>query len=528
MKALRYRRAALAALLACAALLNAAGQDRSPAEAGALASAYQASLARLRLLADFGGPAATGAPATGAPDGGAAAAQAPGARATGAVPPSGAAPAASAQEPYGLAELQAIMAQGNPAAAMAAAAVRAAGGELSGAKGARLPSLSGSISGAYLGNPQDAISIPMGAFSQPPAPLIPDADVPIFPAVDPTQYSFKLTGEQPLFTWGKIRAGVRSAEAGLNAARLAQEKTEHENAIWLQANYESLAYLAEAEAAMALQKQAGARLSAIAEQNLKSGFITDSDYLAARIKVKEIDLGLAVLVERRERLLAELSAMTGIRDLRLEQLSLAAPIAGSPIMAEDGAADAVAAGSYDLALASAFVELKAELQRLAQAQARSLPDLGLSVELSYAGSRFPFLEKDWDDKGDYQLIIGLGASGRLLGDAVKAGALEKARAELDEALARREDAQRRIRSFVRESYLGINLAQARLEYALLKQESFLASLAQKERVLSLGAGSESDYLSLLMEALGGLAEAYGGLAEYRGALLSLEAAAGKR
>jgi outer membrane protein len=524
MKALRYRRAALAALMACAALLNAAGQDRSPAEAVALASAYQASLTRLRLLADFGGSAATGAPA-----GGAAAAQAPGARATSAVPPSGAAPAAKPEEPYTLAELQAIMAQGSPAAAIAAAAVRAAGGELAGAKGARLPSLSGSISGAYLGNPQDAISIPMGAFGVLPGPiLIPATDVQLFPAVDPTQYSFKLTGEQPLFTWGKIRAGVRSAEAGLSAARLAQEKTAHENAIRLQAHYESLAYLAEAEAAMALQKRAGARLSSIAEQNLKSGFITDSEYLAARIKVKEIDLGLAVLVERRERLLAELSAMTGLRDLRLEQLSLAAPIAGSPIMAEDGAADAVAAGSYDLALAGAFVELKAELQRLAQAQARGLPDLGLSVELSYAGSRFPFLEKDWDDKGDYQLIIGLGASGRLLGDAVKAGALEKARAELDEALARREDARRRIRSFVRESYLGINLAQARLEYALLKQESFLASLAQKERVLSLGAGSESDYLSLLMEALGGLAEAYGGLAEYRGALLSLEAAAGKR
>ncbi|HAE21777.1 MAG TPA: hypothetical protein DCG47_05570 [Spirochaetaceae bacterium] len=367
----------------------------------------------------------------------------------------------------------------------------------------------------------------MGAFGTVPFP-IPATDVPIFPAVDPTQYSFKLTGQQPLFTWGKINAGVRAAEAGLNAARLAQAKTEHENAIRLQAQYETLCYLAEAEAAMALQQRAGARLAAIAEQNRKSGFITDTDYLGMRIKVKEIDLGLAVLVERRERILAELSSMTGLRDLRLEQLRLQAPRAGNPLMAEDGAADAVAAGSYDLALAKAYVELKVELQGLSQVQARALPDLGLSVELSYAGSRFPFLEKNWDDKGDYQLIIGLGASGRLLGDAVKAGALEKAKAELDEALARREDAERRIRSFVRESYLGINLAQARIEYALLKQESFLASLAQKERVLSLGAGSESEYLSLLMEALGALAEAYGGLAEYRGALLSLKAAAGAR
>ncbi|TFG81432.1 MAG: TolC family protein [Spirochaetales bacterium] len=415
--------------------------------------------------------------------------------------------------PYGFTDLLFIMERGSPAASLAEATVRAASGDLAGARAAWLPILRGEINGAYLGNPQEAISIPA-------------MDVTIFPAVDPTQYSFKLIGEQPLFTWGKIAAGVRSAEAGLRAARLAQAKTEHENTIRLQASYEALCYIVEAEAAVAVQKSAGERLATLAEQNLESGFLTSSEFLSVRIKVKEIEIGLAALVERRERLLSELGAMTGLRDLRLEQIDLAAPIAGLPNQSGDRAADTIIKSSYDLALADAMVDLKSEMHRLAHVQARSLPDIGLSVELSYAGSRFPFLENNWSDAGDYQLIIGLGASGRLLGDAVKAGALARAKAELDQAMAQRDDAERRIRSFIRESYLAIDLAKTRIEYALLKQESWLASLAQQETTLSLGGGSETEYLTLLIETLGGLADAYGTLANYRSTLLSLEAAAG--
>jgi len=41
-----------------------------------------------------------------------------------------------------------------------------------------------------------------------------------------------------------------------------------------------------------------------------------------------------------------------------------------------------------------------------------------------------------------------------------------------------------------------------------------------------GGGSEAEYLTKMIEALGGLAEAYGTLAEYRASLVSLEAVTG--
>jgi len=113
-----------------------------------------------------------------------------------------------------------------------------------------------------------------------------------------------------------------------------------------------------------------------------------------------------------------------------------------------------------------------------------------------------------------------------MGNAVKHAEAARARAELAEAEAHQADAERSVQSYIHGAYLGIKLGKARLEYAMLRQEGWAADLEQKRATIQAGAGSESDYLSLMLEALGGLAEAYGTLAEYRSGLLSLEAVVG--
>lgn len=486
---------------ACLALSGAFAFAQGAATGGSyseLAASYQQALGRLRSLAVFEATQGEAAPGL-----------------------------ADLEPPYDLGELSAIMERDSPSALMAAAAVRAAQGDLSGARAAWIPTLSGSINGAYLGNPQEAISLPAGSFGVLPGPMpLPSTDVEVFPAVDPTQYSLKLVGEQPIFTWGKISAGIRAAEAGLSAARIAQAKIRHENLLRLQGSYEALCYLAEAESALSAQKAVGARILAIAEQNFAKGFITSSDLLGARIKLKEIDIGIAVIAEKRQRLVSEIAMMTGIADLSADRLHLRAPIAGLPGLEERLAGDEIARRNYGLALAAGMVEIKSRLVELARAQARDLPDIGLRFELSYSGSKLPFVQDGWKDADDYQFIIGIGASGKLLGNPVRVGALARATAELDQAIAQRDDAERQLRSFVREGYLALNLSRIRVEYALLKQESWVASMGQMETALRLGAGSESEYLAQLVEALGGIAEAFGTLAEYRASVLSLAAALG--
>lgn len=422
--------------------------------------------------------------------------------------------------PYNQTTLMAIMERGSPAIAISQSAEDAAKGDLSGAKAQRYPTLRSEASGAYLGNPQDAIAIPAGAlgFPNPPIPLI--------PAVDPFQYSFKLIGELPLFTWGKTGAGIAASESALGAARLQLAKTMHEKRIQLQATWESLACVATAEEALAQQAKAGQRLASLAEQNQRSGFITTVELLDVRLKVKQTAIAQARLAENRERLLADLASLAGLDGLSLDQLSLVVPLAGPVPGSEADSQETIPSGNYQLALARAQVEARRNLETLARTQAKGLPDLGLRAELSFGGSRVPYTTDDWEDKTDWQLILSIGASGRLFGDPVKAGEAVRAQAELAQARAQLEDGQRQLRSYIRQSYLSLQLLRSRLEYSVLQQEYWAASLIQEQTRLDLGAGSETEYLGLLMEALGGLAEGYGILAEYRAVILGLQGAAG--
>ncbi len=468
----RFLAAAALALLAAA-----------PAAAQAQGEAYARALARLRELAGAGAQAASRVGSGG----------------------------------YDLAELMALLERGTPELRASQASVAAAESRLAAARAYRYPVLSGELSAAYLGNPQEGIVLPAGT-------LGPQEFV-LFPAVDPTQYGVKLIAELPLFTWGKTGAGIKATAAGRDVSLIMWAKTEHDAKTRLKALYESLSYIAESESVAKAQLAAAERLVALAENNARSGFATRAELLEARVAEREIRLVMATLAERRGALVAQLAVLLGRPELRFDELALVAPgLRPLPGDAEN-AVRAAQAGSYDLALAGAAVDAKVKVAELAKAQARGLPDLGLRVELSYAGSKLPWLQDGWRDANDYQLIIGLGAKGKL-GDWVKAAESKAAMAELAEAQARREAAAGAIASFVRERYLSAELLRDKIELALLRQEAYEATLENKRVALSIGGGTESEYLAALIRALGGVIEAYGYLAEYASALVAIETAFG--
>ncbi|MBU1079810.1 MAG: TolC family protein [Spirochaetes bacterium] len=432
----------------------------------------------------------------------------------------------SPEAPYSLEDLLALAASGNPGLRAAMESEAAAEADFVGAKARRLPTLKAETSGSYIGNPLGPITLTAGQLGDFQGVAVPPRDVIIYKGMESTQYNFKLIGEVPLYTWGKIALGVDLARAGLGAASLQRSKAERELAVKLRASWDALCYLGRAGGILDLQARIGARLVDIAEKSAAAGFLTPADLASARIKLKEIGIAAVKLDEKRDRLVSELASMAGLRALSSGELLLGVPAAGAPRWAEPEAQALAMEGSYDLALVSAMLDAKRGLRDLAEKEAKGLPDIGLRVELSYGGPRFPFLETDWYGQDDYQLTFSLGTSGNIFGNAVKSGEAAKARAQLAEAEAQKADAERSIRAYVRETFLGIELGKARLEYAALRQDGWAADLAQMRATIQAGAGSESEYLSLMIEALGGLAEAYGTLAEYRSSVLSLEAVAG--
>ncbi|GAB1457841.1 hypothetical protein MASR2M48_31490 [Spirochaetota bacterium] len=201
--------------------------------------------------------------------------------------------------------------------------------DLAGAKARRLPSLKAETSGTFIGNPMGPISLTAGQLGAYQGVSIPPQDVIIYKGMESTQYNFGLIGEVPLYTWGKLSLGVQLAQTGLAAAATQRRKAEHELAIRLRGTWDGLCYLSRAQDVLELQGRIGLRLVELAEQSEAAGFLTQTELVGVRIRLKEIGIARVKLDERRDRLLSELASTTGLGELEAKDLALNSAAAGS-------------------------------------------------------------------------------------------------------------------------------------------------------------------------------------------------------
>lgn len=431
-------------------------------------------------------------------------------------------------------DLLILMLQNNPSIKSAEQSVMVAIGNLQGAKAQRLPVFKLETSGTYIGNPIEPITIKkgeLGIVTNPFAPgtsvYLPQEDVKIYRGMESTLYQFKIVGDMPLWTWGKIGLGIDAGYINIQAAQLNVKKIIHEKSIRLRGIYDSLCYLKEIENILKLEQLIGIRLLVLTEQNKKAGFITETDYLTIKIHIKEIDIALSALNEKKQRLLTELAGMTGLKSLTMESLSLALiPLEILPISDANILYKQIVCNNYDILLGTIYLEAKQKLVELAQIQAKGLPDLGLRLEVSYSGPRFPFIEIDWARKDDYQITISIATLGNIFGNPGKKAEADKALAELEEGRAKLEEGKTNLAILVEQTISTLNMLKTHIEFALLKQELFIAQLSSKKIGVSMGLGSEADFLNELLKALTALAEAYSHYIDYRTQLLTIDLLAG--
>ena len=433
--------------------------------------------------------------------------------------------------PYTLADLVSQALASSLLIRSAQANRRAAEADLQSARAQRFPVFALDTTATYLGNPLKPIVVKKGDLGAFPNPqdmsstiLVPPLDTTLYKGMESSLYQFKLSADLPLFTWGKINTGIDAALSALSASRVKEAKAAHELRYRIQGTWDALAYVVKTEAVLEVQQQAGHRLAELARESYRSGFITRSELLNTEVKVKEIEIGLAMAAEKRNRLLSDLSYLTGLKDLTLKDLSLEPVQASGPRLSQAEALITIPETNYDLAYGKAMLEAQKRMERLADIQGKGLPDIGLHVEASYGGSRFPFLETDWYGKDDYQFTFSVGTKGNLFGNPVKAGEALKARAQTEDAQAQLSQGEQNLASFIREQYLTLELQKSRLEYAQLKLSAQEEELERQKQLLLSGSGAESDYLSKLLEILSTLTDAYSQLATYRSTLLTLEAA----
>jgi len=420
---------------------------------------------------------------------------------------------------------------GNAAVALRSAEQSAAKADAAGARARRLPTVDASFNAAWIGNPADPLSLPAGSLSPNPLMVLPPEDVVLYEGSGATLYEAKVSVAQPLFAWRKIENGIAAADAAqrLALARTAGER--HLARVQAGADAETLAVLRLLDDTLALQAEAGRHLVRISEESRRGGFITDAELLDARLKLKETDLAQAETAERRGSLLRELRRLSALDDLREEDLDGTAPAAGRPpLAAVDLAAadlaDAAVKGSWDLAALAELKRVKAAQQKVAAASRPRRPDLGFMADLSWTGSFENLGEEAWEDKGEWQLTVGVGLSGRIFDGGASAAAYARAAADGEGAAIQYADAERRLRSTVEQSLLRLELLRTRLEHTALTLQVRDRVEADARSALAAGAGGERELLSAIIDRAAAVAEGYSRLAEYRGELWKLAGALG--
>ncbi|QQO10121.1 TolC family protein [Breznakiella homolactica] len=409
--------------------------------------------------------------------------------------------------------LQAAL-RGNTGILSAESKSRAAQSLHSAAKASRLPDIRLMSNLSYMTNPQtftiDQGSIFPGGTIPVTIPSLPGTTIPIdIPALpledfkirltENTYYEFGVTLEQPVFTWGRISNSIKAAELGSRAALIQVEYERRSLETMLDVYLYGLAYLREMQAILGEQRICADRLIHISEESYAGGFLLRTDLLEARMLAAEVTLGEYSLLENQGRNFLALKTLAGLPGLDLSGVRLPEAAAvreslGYTREHKDELLSRIHAQNPGLRLLSLQTQAHEKKLAAAKGQFYGKPELGVFLQLSYAGPRFPFIEDDWrkDNNGNFTATLGIRS---LLFDGGSiyhsiAGTEE----ELIQARLEEEKGWRDMEEFLDRTLLQLEVSKRKQEYLELKMHAALSKKEQAENEWNAGYGGEREVL----------------------------------
>jgi outer membrane protein TolC len=420
-------------------------------------------------------------------------------------------------ELWGRERLLAAALRGNSAYLLAASRSRESRARLSEARAARLPVLRFGSNLSYLTNPP-SLAVKAGSLYPgtsiplPPPypamqfPALPNEDV-TFNLSEHTHYEFGLSLEQPVLTWGRIHNSVKAAELGSQAAVLQVEQEKRNIAAALDSHLYTLAFATGIRELLAEQRRAAGRLISLSEESYANGFLLKADMLAARLLAAEAGMADYTVTEIRDNSLLAVKTLTGLEDLRLEEVRLPALPSGesageapggesqnySPADKDRLFAQSLG-GNLGLKLLSLQTQARGKTAAAAKGQYYGKPELGLFLQLAYEGPNFPFFQDGWREEDKLNFTATLGIRSLIFdGGGIHQGIRQKEEA-LTQARLEEEKGRRDLEAYLEKTLRQLEVSRRRQEYLFLKIEAAGAKKDQAESSWKSGYGEEREYL----------------------------------
>jgi len=397
------------------------------------------------------------------------------------------------------------------------------------ARSRRLPRLALEASASWLANPPEGITVGKGELGtivipgSPPTIIeLPAEDLVFVEDAEPTYYKLGATLTQPLYTSGKIEAGIRLAELDRAAAGTELDRQRREIRRDAARAYHGAVLAGRSLPLLEAMRAACADIVADRHASFAEGTVTRQAVLDAEASLASLEARIVAAREARSSALEALAVLTGLTASGID------PVDGfrdaCPRIDEDGLRALAAAGAPEVASARSRFEQAGVKRSLERAGAAFRPDLALSVAGSVSGQRTPFVGSDWTDSWDWSVVVSVGASATAFDSGASRARISAASSDIEAAGAALSQAEKLVRLSVRKAVeaartAGAALAERRAKLALAGETAKNARVSWENDVASREQARLAEIARLAaaldLEAAGAALEDAIGEIEYR-------------
>ena len=377
------------------------------------------------------------------------------------------------------------------------------------AKAGFYPTIDFTVTGSYIANPIDPIRVNIGDYAGSSLYGLSGNDyLTLYNGMEKTYYSFQVQLTQPLFTWGKLDNALKLYEQ-IYDIRTLQYKDVYEKLVTeLNTRTAVLYYLDKILDVLDENRNLSKRLSELADSAYENGMMLKSEALSVKVKAGQIDVAYEQL--KREKLLMETSIakLVGLKSFSSDELSIS-ELELQTLISETSAEQlsyyldlALSDNRTNIAMLYGMNNIAEYSKKISDASVNWKPDIALVVNAGYGGSRFPLVETDWYGQDDWNLIVTLAIKTTLFDGGKAVRNTERAKSDIIERNADTFDNKALIRSTVTDNYSSMTVSIARQDYLNSCIRQYDEEILVKKELYNSGYGSESDYISLLIEKNG--------------------------
>ena len=328
----------------------------------------------------------------------------------------------------------------------------------------------------------------------------------IYDGMENTLYNLQLDVTQPIFTWGKITNAIKLynqvSQIKLNQITQQQDQLETE----LKTRLLSLYYMNRILSLLDEEENYANRMVEVSENAEKSGMVIHQDVVDAKIQAKELEIAKQDLIENIKDQLLELERITGIMEIKFEEIDYSfVPALEEEFNAlltsdSDELENQILSGNQtSMKMLTQLEEVSRTAEKISRGYENWKPDFALQMSGGYSGSRFPLFEPNWRRKDDYSINISIGLKTTIWDGGKKIRDISRKMSEVETASINKNDARSTISKTFNSEWNAAQACTMKIEYQDLKIESAEAKIDQKQLMYESGYGSESDVLSVKIE-----------------------------